>query len=118
MGVVGWGCLISITVVCISTDFWPLVNKAPSLASMAKAITLCMIENPTQSGPLGSGSTVGGLVGYFDLCPTKPPTVLSDPDGPLCIGFSIMHSVMALAMEAKLGALFTNDQKSVLIQQQ
>ena len=43
--------------------FGYLENKAPSLASMVKAITLHMMEHYTYSVTLGLGSTVGGLVG-------------------------------------------------------
>ena len=63
MGVASWGWSISIIVVLIGAYFWPLVNKAPSLDSMAEAITLYMIENYTYSGTLGSCSTMGSSVG-------------------------------------------------------
>ena len=63
MGVAGWGCPISINVVWIGTAFLLLVNKVPRSTSMAHAITLRMMENSTQSVPLGSGITAGGLVG-------------------------------------------------------
>ena len=59
-------------------------------------------------------------VGFFFLGtqpqdPTKPTTVLPDPNGPLYVEWSIMRRLMALAMESKLGALFTNGPKAVPI---
>ena len=57
--------------VLIGDGFWLLVNKVPSSSSMAEAITLRIMDNSTYSGPLGSGSTVGGLVGSCGWVPKK-----------------------------------------------
>ena len=65
IGVAVWGWIFSINFVWIGTDFWLLVNKVPSLDSMGDVITLRMMENYTKSGPLESGITVVGLVGYY-----------------------------------------------------
>ena len=70
----GWGWPISIGVVLIGAVFWPLVNKVPSSVSMDEFITMCMMENYTYSGPLGSGITVGGLVESYSWVPKKKNT--------------------------------------------
>ena len=54
---------------------------------------------------------------FYFICPqlqdgNKTPIVLTDTNGPLYVELYIMGSIMALAMEAKLGALFTNRKKS------
>ena len=47
MGVACWGWSISINVVQIVTEFWPLANKVPSYVSISGDITLRMMENST-----------------------------------------------------------------------
>ena len=47
MRVDGWGRYISNNVVHIGTDFWPLVNRLPSLDSMNDVNTLCMMHHYT-----------------------------------------------------------------------
>ena len=54
--------------------------------------------------------------GVLFLCtqtkdPTKPPTVLPETNVPIYIECSIMRSIIASTMEAKLGTFFASGQK-------
>ena len=82
MVVAGWGWYFSISVVLIGAALWPLVNKAPSLASMDETITLRTMDNSRYSGPLGSDITVVSLVGSCGwLTNNKNPLVQICPYG-------------------------------------
>ena len=66
-GVAGWIWPRVVNVVHRTVASWPLINKAPTSASAADAMTLHSMVHTVCTAPLLGGGVAGGLAGLLDL---------------------------------------------------
>ena len=80
MGVAGWGCPISASVIQSIAPCLALWKRPPDSASVAEDITFFMMLLTVWMAPLGVGVVVGGFVGSWerDVSVKCPPTRLRD----------------------------------------
>ena len=80
MGVAGWGCPISVSVIWSISPCLALWKRPPDLASVSEYITFFMMLLTVWMAPLGFGVVVGGFVGSVerDVSVKCPPTRLRD----------------------------------------
>ena len=99
IGVAGWGCPISASVIRSTAPSLALWKRPPDLASVAEYITFFMMLLTVWMALLGVGVVVGGFVGSVerDVSVKCPPTRLQDLGSDPYDASLYMWSIMLLA---------------------